>query len=114
MEWYEYLKDKWNLDVIIIGIVFLSGFFQEKYLTTFMWSKDSRIDGSLKTLVVSLLISSIYIVLIYKESQKADAATALSWGKYFISWFAATSLYDLGIRPLRKWLKNKFGDNDPS
>lgn len=114
MEWFDYLKNTWNLDVIIIVLVFLSGFFQEKYLCEFVWAKrDARIDASLKTLAVSFVVSSIYIYLMYKESKTADAATAMiPWAKYFISYFTATSLYDLGIRPLRKWIQRKLGDSD--
>lgn len=112
MEWYEYLKDKWNLDIIIIVIVFLSGFFQEKYLCKFSWVKDGRFDASLKTLIVSLIASSIYIILIYKEAKRTseDGTALIPWAKYFISYFAATSLYDLGIRPIRKWITKKLGE----
>lgn len=114
MEWYDYLKDKWNLDIIIIAIVFLSGFFQEKYLIDFKWAKDARFDASLKTLVVSLIASSIYILLMYRDAkhQSDGAAVFIPYGKYFISFFMATSLYDMGIRPLRKWIKNKLGEKD--
>lgn len=115
MEWFDYLKDKWNLDVIVIILVFLSGFFQEKYLCEFKWAKDARIDASLKTLVVSFIVSSIYIFLMYKELKRVseDGKALLPWAKYFISYFAATSMYDLGIRPLRKWIKKKTGDTEP-
>lgn len=113
MEWYEYLKEKWHLDVVIVALVFLSGFFQEKYLRT-PWRKDPRFDASLKTLVISLLISSIYIMVSYKEAKRMDAETLIPWAKYLFSWFAATSLYDMCIRPLRKWIKKKTGDTDDS
>lgn len=115
MEWYDYLKDKWNLDVIIIILVFLSGFFQERFLKIFTWVKDARLDAAWKTLVVSLIVSTIYIVLIYKEGKRTaeNGTVLLPWGKYFISFFAATSLYDFAIRPLRNWIKKKTGDNSP-
>lgn len=114
MEWFDYLKDKWNLDIIIIGIVFLSGFFQEKYLCDAKLVKDARLDASIKTLAVSFIASSIYIVLMYKEAKhnSTDGTVFLPWAKYFISYFTATSLYDLGIRPLRKWITKKLGDDD--
>lgn len=115
MEWYDYLKDKWNLDVIIIVLVFLSGFFQERFLRLWPWFKDGRLDASCKTLVVSLVVSSIYIMLIYKEAKRVaeDGIAFIPWGKYFISFFAATSLYDFAIRPLRNWIKKKTGDTSP-
>jgi len=114
MEWFDYLKDKWNLDVIVIILVFLSGFFQEKYLCEFKWAKDSRIDASIKTLAVSFIVSSVYIFLMFKELKRVaeDGKVLVPWAKYFISYFAATSLYDLGIRPLRKWIKKKIGDTE--
>lgn len=112
MEWYDYLKDKWHLDIVIVALVFLSGFFQEKYLRV-PWRKDPRFDASLKTLVISLIISSIYILVSYKEAKRMDADTFIPWAKYLFSWFAATSLYDMGIRPLRKWIKKKAGDDTP-
>lgn len=115
MEWFDYLKDKWNLDVIVIVLVFLSGFFQEKYLCEFKWVKDARIDASLKTLIVSFVVSSIYIFLMYKEAKRIaeDGKALVPWAKYFISYFAATSLYDLGIKPLRRWIKTKTGNTEP-
>jgi hypothetical protein len=114
MEWFDYLKDKWNLDIIIIAIVFLSGFFQEKYLFETKLIKDARLDASVKTLAISFIVSSIYILLVYKEAKRTatDGIVYLSWVKYMISYFAATSLYDLGIKPLRKWIKNKVGEKD--
>lgn len=113
MEWYDYLKDKWNIDTVIVAIVFLAGFFQEKYLCRFKWSNDNRFDAGLKTLVVSIIVSTLYIFLVYREAQRTDENAFIPWGKYLISWFTATSLYDMGIRPLRKWIKKKTGDDSP-
>lgn len=114
MEWYEYLKDKWHLDTLIVAIVILSGFFQEKYLAVFQWVKDKRYDASIKVLTVSSLVSLIYILLMYKEAKRLseDGVAIIPWGKYFISYFAATSLYDLAIRPVRKWIISKLGQSD--
>jgi hypothetical protein len=116
MEWFDALRDKWNLDVIIIALVFLSGFFQEKYFIGWVWLKNARLDSSLKTLAVSFVVSSIYILILAKELKRAnvDGATAfIPWGKYFISYFAATSMYDMLISPLRKFIKNKTGNTEP-
>jgi hypothetical protein len=116
MEWFEYLRDKWNLDIIIIVLVFLSGFFQEKYLCGWVWLKtNARLDASLKTLVVSFVISTIYILITAKELKRAstnDAVILIPWAKYFLSYFAATSFYDMGIRPLRKWITKITGQKD--
>lgn len=116
MEWYEFVKDKFNLDVIIIAIVLLSGFFQERYLPEWKVAKDPRLCAALKTLFVSFIAGSIYIFLIYKQEKgvaEQGAKVLLPWVKYFISYFFATSLYDMVIRPFRKWIKAKTGDTDP-
>lgn len=111
MEWYDYLKDKWHLDTVIVAIVILSGFFQEKYLCIWQWLKDKRFDASVKVLAVSSVVSLVYILLMHKEAKhlSEDGAAIIPWGKYFISYFAATSLYDLAIRPIRKWITARFG-----
>lgn len=115
MEWYDFLKEKFNLDVVIVAIVLLSGFFQERYLPQWNIAKDPRLCAALKTLLVSFVAGSIYIFLVYKqEKAEADGAKVfLPWVKYFVSYFFSTSLYDLVIRPLRKWIKKKVGDDTP-
>ena len=115
MEWFDYLKDKWKLDIIIILLVFLSGFFQKKYLSSIKINKkDGRLDEGWKTLIVSLIISTLYIFITYKEAKRMseDGTSFIPWGKYLISYFAATSLYDFGIRPLTNWIKRKTGDTE--
>lgn len=115
MEWYEYLKTQFNLDVIIVAIVLMSGFFQERLLPEWKVAKDPRLCAALKTLIVSFVAGSVYIFLVYKqEKAEADGAKVLlPWVKYFISYFFATSLYDMCIRPFRKWIQKKTGDVDP-
>lgn len=115
MEWFDYLRDKWNLDIIIVALVFLSGFFQEKYLQLWVWAKNARLDASFKTLAVSFLVSSVYILIMAKELKRANVGGAtllIPWGKYFFSYFATTSLYDMAISPLRRWISKKFGQPD--
>lgn len=116
MEWFDYLRDKWNVDVIIVALVFLAGFFQEKYLIGWVWVNNNRRDASLKTLVVSLIFSTIYILVAAKELKRAhvDGATAfLPWGKWLFSYLLTVSLYDQGIKPIRDWIKKKTGDKTP-
>lgn len=101
--------DKWNIDAVILLMVFLSGLFQEKYLGIVSLVKDPRLDSSLKTLLVSFVAGSVYIVLVYWDSKE------LPYVKYFISYFTATSIYDLAIRPIRKWITkmtNKYFPSD--
>lgn len=106
MQVVEFL-DKWNIDAWILVIVFLSGLFQEKYMTRVKFSTtDARLDGSLKTLAVSAVAGCIYLYLMYRDNKDN-----FPYVKYFVSYFAATSIYDLAVRPIRKWITrmtNKF------
>jgi hypothetical protein len=118
MEWYEYLTTKWHIDVIIVAIVFLSGMFQEKYFR-FELSKDKRYSNGLKTLFLSLLVGVIYALIVYhdakvaiRNSETPDMSVSIPLKMYFISYFAATSLYDMAVRPFRNWLNKKFGNKE--
>lgn len=104
MNLFEALLSK--LDAVIMGIVLCSGFFQNKYLKGITWSKDKSYDSALKTLAVSAVASAIYIVLI------KDPESANNWAKYFVSYFAATSLYELLVLPFIKWVKKATGQDE--
>lgn len=95
-----------KIDLIVMGIVLCSGFFQKMYLKGVTWSKDASYDSALKTLAVSAVASSIYIVLI------KDPNSATNWAKYFISYFGATSLYELLVSPFVRWIKKVTGSTD--
>lgn len=92
-----------NLDFIIVGLVLCSGFFQKQYLKGFKLSKDDTHDSALKTLMVSFIVSGIYILL------AKDPDRASNWGKYFFSYFGATSLYELIVSPFTDWIKRITG-----
>lgn len=115
MDFITDLQQKWNIDLAIVAIVILSGFFQERFLFVWKVAKDSRLNAALKTLIVSVLASSLYIFFAYKQSMavQEDARVLIPWGKYFVSYFAATSLYDLIIRPIRRWIAKKTGEPTP-
>lgn len=104
MNLFNAFADK--LDLWIIGIVLCSGFFQRKYLKAFFWSKDPSYDSALKTLAVSFVASSLYIVL------AKDPDSASNWAKYFVSYFGATSLYELLVSPFVKWIKKITGQDE--
>lgn len=91
-----------HFDYWIVIIVLLSGLFQKNYFKGFYLSKDSSYDSALKTLVLSLVVSAIYIILL-KDPEKSN-----NWAQYFISYFAATSLYELLISPFVDYIKSKF------
>lgn len=115
MDFIQDLQTKWNIDLAIVAIVILSGFFQERFLFTWRLVKDNRLNAALKTLIVSVLASSLYIFFAYKQSLsvQSDVRVLIPWGKYFISYFAATSVYDIIIRPIRKWIAKKTGETPP-
>lgn len=102
-DFFQSLMDK--MDIYIVVIVLCAGFFQSRYFKGFTWSKDASYDSALKTLALSALVSVIYIWLI-KDPEKAS-----NWSKYFISYFAATSLYELLISKFVDWVKDKTGFN---
>lgn len=99
---FDALLDK--VDIVIAAIVLCSGFFQAKYLKAFYFSKDASYDSALKTLALSAVASAIYIVLL------KNPESATNWAKYFISYFGATSLYELLITPFIRWIKKRTGE----
>lgn len=100
-EFFNSLMDK--IDVYVVAIVLCAGFFQSRYFKGFSISKDESYDSALKTLALSALASTVYILL------ARNPAEATNWAKYFISYFAATSLYELLISKFVDWIKSKTG-----
>lgn len=101
MNFFDAFLDKF--DVWVVGIVLCSGFFQQKYLKGIVWSKDTSYDSALKTLAVSAVASALYIFLL------KDPDSANNWAKYFVSYFGATSLYELLVNPFIRMIKRKTG-----
>lgn len=96
-----------NLDGYIILIVLCAGFFQAKYFKGFHLVKDESYDAALKTLALSFVVSVIYIMLVRNPDN------VYNWSKYFVSYFTATSLYELIIDPFRQWVLKKLSNNTP-
>lgn len=100
IEFFESFSDK--IDIYIVVLVLLSGYFQKKYLCHWCWYKsDPTYDSTLKTLAVSAIVCTIYIWLL-KDPEKAN-----NWVKYFISYFMATSIYELIIDKFVSWVQEK-------
>ena len=95
-----------KLDLWVVAIVLCSGFFQARYLKGFSLSKDISYDSALKTLGLSAIASSLYIVL------AKDPNSATNWAKYFFSYFGATSLYELLVSPFVRWIKKITGEKE--
>jgi hypothetical protein len=91
-----------HIDFVIVTIVLCSGFFGKIYLKGLVLTKDGGYDNALKTLIVSFIASTVYIVLI-KDPEKPN-----NWAMYFLSYFFATSLYELLINPFVNWIKTKL------
>jgi hypothetical protein len=92
-----YLWDAFNanIDWVIVILVIASGYFQSAYL------KDLNFNDALKTLLVSFIVSGIYLAVGGNITDKASLA------KYFFSFFLATSLYEV---LLKGWTKKLIGD----
>ncbi len=115
MDFINELQQKWNIDLIIFLIVMVSGFFQERFLPYWNLVKDPRLCAALKTLIVSFIAASIYIFIVYKQAHgevKDGSEVLIPWGKYFITYFMSTSIYDLLVRPFRKWITKVTGGDD--
>lgn len=91
-----------SLDFWVVLIVFAAGFFQKAYFKGFSLSKDSSYDSALKTLFTSAIASAIYIAL------TKNPENGKNWAQYFISYFAATSFYELLLNPFTEYIKSKF------
>jgi hypothetical protein len=59
--------------------------------------KDDKINSAWLTLIVSLIACSIYLFLINPTKDM--------YANYFVSYFVATSLYELLIKPFTNWIK---------
>lgn len=115
MEFFDSLQQRWNIDLVIFLLVMLSGFFQERFLPYWNLVKDARLCAALKTLIVSFIASSIYIFIVYNQlhtDNNEGAEVMVPWGKYFITYFMSTSIYDLLVRPFRKWITKVTGGDD--
>lgn len=96
---YNYLKHL-HIDPIIFLIVFASGFFVNRFLKQPFLSKDLRTDAAWKTLFVSFVVAVIYL---YMNSTPREMFAEL-----FLSYFMATSLYELMIRPFAKFIQKQI------
>lgn len=104
MDLIEILKDKYNIDIVVILLVFLAGYFQKSYFTGFRLSKNDHNDAMYKTLLLSGVVSGVYIYLNYVE----DGAGDIPLRMYFMSYFTATSLYEMAVKPVTAWVNRNI------
>jgi hypothetical protein len=95
-----------SIDFLIVALVLASGFFQSRYMTGFKLSKTNEgLDSALKTLGVSFVVSAIYILILQDPDKPSN------WAKYFLSYFFATSFYELIVDPFVNFVKKKLGSD---
>lgn len=105
MEIFDYLQKTLHIDPIIVLIVLASGFFTKRYLKKFNLVKnDEKTNDAVKTLVISFIVSIIYLAL--------QGLPREMWSQYFLSYFLATSLYELILRPIIKAVQKATGSLD--
>jgi hypothetical protein len=100
MEVLNWLKENAHIDGIIVLIVVAAGLFQKTFLGGFAWVKDEKYDGALKTLLVSAIV--VGIKLYFEKVRGSDIWDA------FLSYFLATSFYELFARPIVKFIRRKI------
>jgi len=109
METLVWLKETLHIDPIIVLIVIASGFFQNTYLKMVNIVKDVKTNSALKTLLVSTIV--VTIMLLFQKAKGLEIWEA------FLSYFLATSLHELFIRPVTNYIKNhlsKLEEDDKS
>lgn len=111
LEWL----DTQYIDFMMFWLVIAAGFMQQRLLAPFTWyKKDARYDGTLKTLVVSMILCGLYTWLVKYEANVAPDAEqkiGVPWLKIFISFSLATSFYDLIIRLFKIEYKKRTGQD---
>lgn len=95
----QWFSENLHIDFIIVLLVLSAGFFQSRYLSTWEITKDPKTASALRTLIVSMFASAIYLILLNPGKD--------TFANYFVSYFAATSLYELLVRPFMNWLNKE-------
>lgn len=85
-----------NINPVVVLLVIASGYFQRYYLGSWKWSSP------IKTLVVSFVVSAAYLFM-------SNEVTKEILANYFFSFFMATSLYEIFLKPLTRWIERKVG-----
>lgn len=100
----NYLQEHLHIDYIIVLLTLVSGFFQARFISLKL-VKDERLNSAYWTLIVSIGACAIYLFLIHPAKEM--------YANYFVSYFVATSLYELLIKPFVNWIKKISGNTEP-
>ena len=83
------------LDVAIMILVICSGFLVKKFWT------QGRLDTAWRTLILSAALVVVYTIIMITTHELHETY----WAKCFVSYTAATSLYELIIKKIQKYGK---------
>ena len=92
------------VDWLIVVLVICAGYYQNSYLKGVTLAKDAKYDSTLKTLILGTLFNVVYLVILGVNSGLPKEV----WAKLFFSYIFATSFYDILMRPIGKWIVNRF------
>lgn len=97
MEYLKWLEENLHINGVIVIIVIAAGYFQNIYTKLWKITADGKTNSALKTLIISGFV--VTIMLLLKGANKAEIWDA------FLSYFVATSFYELILRPVSKIFK---------
>lgn len=104
MDILTWLQTNLHINGVIVLIVIAAGYFQNSYTKDLHLSKDDKTNSALKTLLISGLVVSI--MLVFQQAKRDEIWDA------FLSYFLATSFYELLVRPITKFIQSKIGDGN--
>lgn len=99
MEYLKWLEENLHINGVIVIIVIAAGYFQNKYLKLWVITKDDKTNSALRTLAVAGFVVSVKLLL--------EGANKVQIWDAFLSYFVATSFYELILRPVSKIFKKE-------
>ena len=97
----NWLQENLHIDGVIVLIVIAAGFFQNRYMKTIKVSKDEKTDSAWKTLIVSALL--VTLKLVFAKANRDECWDGV------LSYFLATSFYEIILRPVVKYINKNLG-----
>ena len=85
-----------HFDVAIMILVICSGFLVKKF-----WTQQGRLDTAWRTLILSAALVVVYTIIMITTHELHETY----WAKCFVSYTAATSLYELIIKKIQRYGK---------
>lgn len=93
------------VDTSLAVLIVVSAYFFRKYLCDYFLPK---VNMAHKVLLWATLVSIIYYFTLQKTGVVEQRPAVI----YFITYFFATSFYELLFEPLAKWVKKVTGSDD--